>query len=449
MFDLVIHGGTLVAPDGMQPATLGITAGVIQAVAAPGESLPGRSNLNATGKYLLPGLVDAHAHIPGFFLSSRLDDFDSATRAAAAGGVTTVMLMPTEDPRTSTPEYFELKRQIGEKKSHVDFAIQALIGPRIECLKEMAALGPVSYEMFLAYGGNPDFVIGNDDYELQRLMELVRDVGGIAGVTPHSPSLIQRLTKIAKEEVEEPTVETFMSTRPVLSELLGISRALTAAHAAGTRIHMRALSTRSSVEICKRFKGLAEISTEVMSHHLLFTEADAIRFGAYGVIVPPLRPEAERQYLRQALRDGDIDMVVSDHSPCLREDKERGQEDIWVAPPGMPGFQTLCASALALIDDKDLTLPELVRHCAERPAKHFNIYPRKGALAVGSDADIVVLDPARQTHVRDADQYSKANYTTLAGRVVNGHIEQVLLRGRSIAADGKVENAPGGRFIRP
>ena len=449
MFDLVISGGTVIGPDGSAPARIGITDGTIKAVAGTNEPMQGAEQIDATGKYILPGLVDAHSHIPGFFLSTRLDDFDSATRAAAAGGVTTVMLMPTEDPRTSTPEYFQLKKEIGEKKSHVDFAIQGLVGPKSESIVEMAELGAVSFELFLAYGGNPDFVIGNDDFELQRVMEMVRDVGCIAGVTPHSPSLVQRLSKEAKEEVEHPTVETFAATRPPLSELLGISRALTAAHHTGTQVHMRALSTRSSVEIVTRFKELVRVTSEVMSHHLLFTDEDAKRFGPYGVIVPPLRPEKERAYLRGAVRAGEIDMVVSDHSPCLREDKERAHDDIWIAPPGMPGYQTLCASMLALIDENEITLQHLVRHCAERPARLFNLYPRKGVIAPGADADLVILDPARRTEVRDADQYSKADYTTLAGRSVTGLIEQVLLRGRTISREGKCDGAPGGRFVRP
>src|SRR5260370_20586153 len=244
--------------------------------------------------------------MPGFFWSTRRDDFEGARGAAAAGGVTTVMLMPTEDPRTSTPDYFQLKKEIGEKKSHVDFAIQALVGTSRESMEEMAGMGGVSFELFLAYGGNPDFVIGNDDFELQRVMQMVRDVGGIAGVTPHSPSLVRRLTKDAKEEVEHPTVETFAATRPPLSELLGISRALTAAHFTGTQVHVRALSTRSSVQIVARFKELVRVSSEVMSHHLLFTDEDARRFGPYGVIVPPLTLEGGRAHRPGALRSGDI-----------------------------------------------------------------------------------------------------------------------------------------------
>jgi len=115
----------------------------------------------------------------------------------------------------------------------------------------------------------------------------------------------------------------------------------------------------------------------------------------------------------------------------------------------MPGYQTLCASMLALIDDNELTLQQLVRHCAERPARLFNLYPKKGAIAPGADADLVIIDPSRAMEVRDSDQYSKADYTTLAGRTISCLIEQVLLRGRTISREGRCQGAPGGRFVRP
>ncbi len=132
MFDLVIRGGTVVTALGLNQATLGVADGVIKAVAPTDEVASGRLEVDATSRFILPGLVDAHVHIPGYLLSKRLDDFTSATTAAALGGVTTVMLMPTDDPRTATGSYFARKRTIGEEKSFVDFAIQALIGPLTE-----------------------------------------------------------------------------------------------------------------------------------------------------------------------------------------------------------------------------------------------------------------------------------------------------------------------------
>ena len=470
MFDLVIRGGSVVGPERAERADLGVTDGVIAAVSAPGEALEGQIDIDATDRLVLPGLVDAHAHIPGYILSHRFDDFRTATSAAALGGVTTVMLMPTDDPRTATADYFDRKRHCGEGQSLVDFAIQALIGPKTEqaVVEEMAARGAVSFELFLAYGGTPEFIIGNDDYELQRLMQLVHDVGGIVGVTPHSATLIAKLTALQKESqedyrrlessrrvdrserVEPPNpVELFALTRPTLSEALGIARACTVASETGTRIHLRALSSRRSIEMVRRFRDAVALSSEVMSHHLLFTDCDAVRFGPYGIIVPPLRTAAERDALRKAVKAAEIDMAVSDHSPALREDKELGWADIWQTPPGMPGLQTLFHSMLTLVDDGVLTLSDVVRVCAERPAACFGLYPRKGALLKGSDADIVILDTRQSMLIDDQCQQSKANYTTLKGRLVKGRIDSVYLRGELVAQDGQIVSRPTGRFVRP
>jgi dihydroorotase len=464
MFDLIIRGGTLVKAGGQEPATLAIANGVIKAVARPDDVMSGAQEVDASGRLIFPGLVDAHVHIPGYLLSTRLEDFPSATTAAALGGVTTLMLMPTDDPRTATGSYFLRKRSIGESHSYVDFAIQALIGPRSERedIDEMADLGAVSFELFLAYGGNPGFTIGHDDFELHRLMEAVRDVGGVVGVTPHSASLIAKITerqKLFEEtrkhrevfEKEKPRspVQVFSFTRPTLSEGLGIARACVVAAETGVKIHLRALSSSHSIGIANRFRDVVALSSEVMSHHLLFAAEEAYRLGPYGIIVPPIRTGDERDSLRRALRDGDIDMAVSDHSPVLREDKELGWADIWKTPPGMPGLQTLFASMLTLVEDGAMSVQDIVRCCAERPAAKFGLYPKKGALQVGSDADLIVVDPARPTLIDDTTQRSKANYTTLKGRMIRSRIESVYLRGKLVAHQDQLVSEPSGRFVRP
>jgi dihydroorotase len=464
MFDLLVRGGTVVSSDGLNRADIAIADGTIKAIAAQGEALAAATEIDAANKFILPGLVDAHVHIPGYLLRHRLDDFGSATEAAALGGVTTIMLMPTDDPRTVSASYFERKKWAGERDSFVDFAIQALVSPKTECreLEEMAALGPVSFEIFLAYGGNPAFVVANDDYELHRIMQRVHEVGGIVGVTPHSGSLIAKLTELEKQREAErrhldlrqrreapPPALSFAVTRPTLSEGLGITRACTVACETGTRVHLRSLSSQKSIDLVRRFRDAVALSTEVMSHHLLFADDEAVQMGPYGIIIPPIRTSNERDSLRAAVRSGEIDMVVSDHSPVLREDKELGWSDVWRTPPGMPGLQTLCMSMLALVDDGQISMPDIARSCAESPAKSFGLFPRKGALQVGSDADLIIVDGAERTLVTDSQQRSKADYTTLKGRTINGRIESVFLRGKLIARDGEVVSGPGGRFVRP
>ena len=448
MFDLAICNARLIRSTGTTDANIGITGGVVRAVVAPGETLVGRDQIDATDRVVLPGLIDAHVHIPGFLLSKHLDDFDTATRAAAAGGVTTIMLMPTDDPRTATPFYFRQKIESGAGNSHVDFAVQALAGPMTESVRELAELGAISFEIFLFYGGNPKFIVGADDYELVRIMRMIRDAGGITGVTPHSPTLNARLTQDYLQD-PCPDVRTIAATRPILSEVLGISRACAVSSELNAPIHIRAVSSAAGVAMTRRFRDTLTMSSEVMTHHLLFTSDDALRMGSYGVITPPLRSKNDRSAVQEAARAGEIDMVVSDHSPALRVEKEKGRIDIWKSPPGMTGLQTLCLSMLSLVDSGKLTMNDVVRLCCENPAKHFRLYPTKGAIEPGSDADIVFIDPNAVTLVEDKDQYSKANYTTFAGERVNGKIERVLLRGRTVYHNGRFVSTPAGRFVRP
>jgi dihydroorotase len=465
MFDLVIKGGLVVRPDESFVADIGISRGAIRTVERSDNPLSGETIVDATGKLVFPGIVDAHMHIPGYFLSSRLDNFDTATSAAALGGVTTIMIMPTEDPRTVTPSYFARKRRLGEQHSHVDFCIQAMVSPQTEReeIEEMAAMGAVSYEVFLAYGGNPSFVIGSDDYDLYRLLDLVRAVNGVAGITPHSPTLISHLTDLQKAcEAARPYrdqrrkakvlpsgVREFAATRPTLSEGLGITRACTVATETGTRIHLRALSSGRSVGLARRFKDAAPISTEVMTHHLLYTDIEAERFGPYGKIVPPIRSKAERDELRACIRDGRIDIVVSDHSPVLEVDKEDGWSDIWQALPGMPGLQTFFPSLMALVDDGALKLTDIARSAAAEPARLFGLAPRKGAIAVGADADLIIADPKKPVIVNEVSQRSRARYTQMRGRKVSASIESVYLRGKLLARADAIVAPTGGRFVAP
>lgn len=465
MLDLVIKGGLVVQPQEAFVADIGIAGGTIRTIRRAGDPLTAPTIVDATGKYVLPGIVDAHMHIPGYFLSKRFDDFASATSAAAIGGVTTIMIMPTEDPRTVTPAYFARKRRIGEEQSYVDFCIQAMISPQTEReeIEGMAAMGAISFELFLAYGGNPGFVIGNDDYELFRLLQLVKDVNGVAGITPHSVTLISKLTELqkacetarrykdprGKAKVLPSGVREFAITRPTLSEGLGITRACTVATETGTRLHLRALSSSRSVDLVHRFKNAAPLSSEVMTHHLLFTDSEAEAFGPYGKIVPPIRSKAERDHLRACIKDARIDMVVSDHSPVLEDDKEDGWSDIWQTLPGMPGLQTFFPGMMSLVEEGVLELTDIARSCAEQPARHFGIFPRKGALVEGADADVILANPNRPVLIDNVSQRSRARYTTMRGRRIRASIEAVYLRGVLLAQNDSLTTGPFGRFVGP
>jgi dihydroorotase len=448
MHEIVIIDGTVVTPATMAPATIGITNGAISAVVAPHEPLAGHTVITAGGKLILPGLIDAHVHIPGWLLSKSLDNFTTATQAAAAGGVTTVLLMPTDDPRTVSAGYFRMKIAAGINQSHVDFGIQAMATPWMEDLRGLADLGPVSYEVFLSYGGSPRFIVGADDYDLLRVMQMIKDVDGIAAITPHSPTLNNRLAQEHRED-PEPDVRTIAKTRPILSEALGMSRACTVARAIGSKIHIRSVSTKAGLDILRCFREHMALSCEAMSHHLVFQTTEAEAMGPYGVITPPIRHRDEQEHLVRGVASGEIDMVVSDHSPALKAEKEKGWKNIWDTPPGMTGLQTLIYSMLKLVDEKRLTLRDVARLCGEMPARKFGLFPRKGSISVGADADLIVLDPARACLIRDEDQLSRANYTTLAGYTASMTVDRVLLRGRTIYKNGSIVGPASGTFVKP
>jgi dihydroorotase len=320
------------------------------------------------------------------------------------GGVTTVMVMPTDKPMTETPAQFAEKRVLAEGRSHVDFALQALLGPDFSHVRPLAALGASSFEIFMGLL-EPKI---DDDAMLAAAFAAVRDAGGVAAVTP-------------------------------LVEARDVSRVVAAHRRAGGRVHLRQISSAAGVEA---MQGAASgLTSEVTPHNLWLTEEALARLGALAKVFPPLRPQADVDAVRAALRDGRISMVATDHAPHTPEEKAAGLER---APGGFPGVQTLLPLLLKLLD-----YPEIVRVACEEPARAFGLYPRKGTLRPGADADIAVVDPSRPMQIRDEDQQSKARHTPFHGWDAPATPVMTLLRGAVIARNGRVVAAPRGLHLKP
>jgi dihydroorotase len=444
MFDTLIRGADLVTPDGIGPKSIAIRDGRIAAIIPPGEEIDARDEIDAAGKLVMPGLVDAHVHLrePGF---EHKEDFPSGTMAAAAGGVTTLMDMPTDDPWTATVADFEHKRDLLKNRIHVDVALQAAVGPQHNQIEALAKLGAISFEIFLA-GGRPDFQV-NEDGDFRDLLQAINGVGGVAGITAGDPDLIARLSNEIKASGRH-DIAAFNAVRPPLSEVTGVERACAMAADTGARIHFRQISCGASVDILTRFVDHGTISSEVTPHNLLLTDEDAARLGPFGAVIPPLRPKVDCGALRNALRNGIIDIVATDHAPHLVAEKERGRDDIWQVAPGLPGLQTFSAVMFELVAQGAISLSDMVRACAEQPARLFGLYPQKGTLAVGSDADLVIVDQNTTNTITDDDQLSKAGWTPFAGLTTQGCIERVILRGRTICLDAKPIGTPTGVFLK-
>lgn len=443
MLDLLVHRGLVVGEDGIAERSIGISNGRVAALIGSGEAPAARETIDARGRLVLPGLVDAHVHFrePGL---THKEDFLSGSAAAAAGGVTTVMVMPTDNPLTSTPEAFVDKRRTAEGRCHVDFALQAGLGTDTGSVRRLADLGAVSFELFQT--GAPQPLTVDDPAALLRCLDAVRDVDGIVGITPGSASLLTHYADLARK-VHGGARAAHAAAWPPEVEAMGIAQACLAASLAKARIHLRQVSTAAGVAALATL-ARSRVTAEVTPHNLVLDATALDRLGPVAKVAPPLRPMLDVEAVRRALSDGTIDIVATDHAPHTPEEKAAGESDIWLAPGGFPGVQTWLPLMLRLVAMGVIDYTRLVSTCAATPARIFGLYPRKGALQPGSDADLVLLNPTRSLRIDDADQLSKARRSPFHGLDAPATPELALLRGRVIMRDGRPVGPPSGLFVR-
>ncbi|GAB2899793.1 dihydroorotase [Paraburkholderia jirisanensis] len=441
MFDLLLRGATVVNATGMLRADLGVSGGRVAALLAPQTEAAARVERRVDGCFLLPGLVDAHVHLrePGL---THKEDFVSGTRAAAAGGVTTLLDMPTDEPWTDSADTLADKIQLAAGRLHVDVGFQIALRRAVQHaeLAAMRALGTVSCEVFTA--DVPGDYLHAQQSELVCALRMLREFDVLAGVSPGDQSLLDAAP--AGRDVA-----AFVASRPPLAEASGIARAVLAAAETGARVHVRQTNSALGIATWRRMRDLADVSIETTPQCLLFTADDYARHGANLKASPPMRAEHDRVALLAALRDGLIDIVATDHAPHTKAEKAASYERFADVPGGMPGVQTLLATMLHFVETGDIDLPALVRMCAANPAQRFGLGASKGALAPGCDADILVLDPAQYTSLTDAGQLSRAAYTPFAGMQVRGRLTEVYLRGEPVHRDQQPSAAfpPTGKVI--
>ncbi len=444
MLDTLISGGRIATATGLVEADLGLREGRIAALLRPGEAATARQVVSAAGLLVLPGLVDAHVHFrdPGL---THKEDFGSGTAAAAAGGVTTALVMPTDLPPTRSAADLAAKRAAAAGRLHGDVGLQGLAvegGP----IAALAAAGAVSIEVFL--GDMPPALMPRDDAALAAIAQACRSSGIVLGINPADDAVIAaaeaRLLTLRPRPASDPL--DFFHSRPPASEARGIQRAL--ALAAGAALHLRQITCRDSLALLRqaRERGL-DVTAETMPHYLLLDETEIRRQGPFAKILPPLRQDADRAALWDALRDGTLDMVATDHAPHALAEKLPGLTDIWAAPGGFPGVQTLLPLMLDAVAAGRIGWSDLIRLCCEAPARRFGLWPRKGQLAAGADADFVLVDPSRGDVIRNADQLSRAGRTPFDGWAVTGWPVETWLRGVCVMRGGTQQGSCLGAVL--
>ncbi len=445
--DLLITNGEIVRPSGVTREDVGVEHERIAFLGPPGQAPAASRSIDARGLLVLPGLVDPHVHMrdPG---ATHKEDFASGTRAAAAGGFTTVLCMPNVTPPVLDEAGFEASLEAGERMAVVDFGIQAAVGPsNLGLIPALWRRGISSFEIFMADA--PEALRLEGSAELYEAFRMIHHCGGIAGVFPGDQSLVThalcRFRAAGRTDWRIPC-----EARSPLTEALGISRAVLLAQAAGARIYLRQASTREGVRLLQTAKAErpGAVFGEVTPHHLFLTTEVLLKDGAFAYMLPPLRGPEHLDMLWEALLAGTLDAVGSDHAPHALSEKEHSRDDPWTAPPGTPGLETTLPLLLDAAHRKKISLWRLVEVCAEAPAHIFGIHPRKGALALGSDADIVLVDPNREVIVQGDHLHTKARSSPFEGWRLRGTPVMTIVRGHVVMEDGRiVDTPPAGEFI--
>jgi dihydropyrimidinase len=450
-FDVIVKGGALVDATNVVQGDLCIRDGKVQAVVRDAAPEQAARVVDARGCYVLPGMLDAHVH-PIY-----ADSMESLSLSAAHGGITTLIhfigsgnfIAWGAKPEWSLADSIEHFRAEGETTSYLDFAFHAAIAQADDHRKTIpaaVALGVTSFKMFLAYKSRGMML---SDDQMMEAMEIMRDTGALAMVHAESGCAIdyleQKLIAAGKTAAEH-----YLPSRPNTLEEEATFRASAFARVARCPLYVVHMSCREAIAVTTQAKATGQaVFAETCPHYLVLTDEAVRRHGANFKIGPPLRTQDDVEALWAAVREGYVDVIASDHGAHPPEAKRRGADDIFAAPFGVPGSETLLPLMYHFgVHEGRIPITRLVELLAERPAKIFGLHPTKGTWQVGADADLVLLDAKGSTTITAGTQHSRAGYTAYEGMEVHGRVVQTIQRGRTVFERGTLAAKPGwGRFL--
>lgn len=451
MHTLLRHG-LVVNADGRRRADVLVDG---ERIADLGPDLPSAADrvIDCAGRLIFPGGVDAHTHLDmpmGDLRTS--DDFETGTIAAACGGTTTVIDYATQSPGGTLRAAVDGWMARAAGRAVIDFGFHVCVAdlrPRVEAeLDELLAFGVSSFKLFMAYPGR----LMLDDGAIFRVLRKTAANGGLVCLHAENGWVIDVLVRAALA-AGQAAPRFHAATRPPPVEAEAVQRGIALAEMAGAPIYIVHLSSAPAMDQVSeaRGRGVAVLAETCPQYLCLSDELyDAPGFdGARFVMSPPLRPAAMQDALWRGLATGDLSVVATDHCPFLLADKARGRDDFSRIPNGAPGIE----HRLALLYDAGvhagrLSLERFVDVVAAAPARIFGLYPKKGIVATGADADLVVFDPAGSTTISAATHHMRVDYNPYEGRRLAGAIDLVMARGEVVCSHGRFVGTPGrGRFL--
>src|SRR6187399_1730579 len=388
--DLILTGGKVVSPDAVIDASVAIKDGKILVVGAAGAMPQARETVDVSGMHVLPGAIDVHVHFrdPGY---PQKEDFASGTIAAAFGGVTTVFDMPNTIPTVGTPEALAAKHKMASEKAHIDFGLYAVLGEdSIERVPALIETGVIGFKLYMGntFGKIPSPSTG----AMLEAFEVVAPTGKRVSLHAETNSIMERReTRMRDAGRLDPLAH--LAARPAVVAIEAVSRAAILAEWTGARIHILHISSAEELRPLREAKARGvDITGETCPQYLFLSSDDYARLGGIIRVNPPVREARNQAPLWAALADGAIDLIATDHAPHAPAEKTRN--DIWTVDCGFPGVETQMPLMLTAVNDGRMSISDYVRWSAFNPARHWGLYPRKGAIQPGSDADLALIDLA-------------------------------------------------------
>jgi allantoinase len=448
MSTLLVSGGLLVDELSVRRADLLVQDGQVLAILQPGHGRRADEVLDASGLHVLPGVVDTHVHFnePG---RTDWEGFLTGSTAAAAGGTTTVCDMPLNcHPPTLDARALALKRSAIVDQALIDYALWGgLVPESLPHAGELQRGGVIGVKAFVCDSGLAEYPHLDEFSELEA-MQTCADLGLLLALHVEDHAETGRLGQLARAEGRRGALD-WARSRPPSSEVEAVRRSLEMAGETGARLHFVHISTAGAARLIAAARAAGQdVSVETCPHYLCLDESDLQRLGTLGKCAPPLRSRDDVEDLWQALFDGAIDWIASDHSPCPPSMK--ATDDIWAAWGGLGGVQTLLPSLLTEgVHKRGMSLPKLVSLTAGNPSRRLGLYPRKGVLDPGSDADLVLVDLEKPWTLQHAHLRTRWPINPFVGRTLTGQVQATLVRGTVVWRDGAARVAPGfGQPVR-
>ena len=449
--DLLIANGILVDHNGMVQADLVVHGEKIMGIFSPGINPQAEEVIDAKGMLVLPGVIDSHVHFnePG---RETWEGFETGSKSAAAGGITTFIDMPlNSSPCTLNASELRRKVEKGGKHSVVDFGLWGGATPEnIDHLEELAQGGVLGFKAFMSNSGIDEFQHIHDG-DLVEILHGLGKMNQVLGLHAENEALTSHLSKRLKSAGRTDR-KAYLESRPPLAEEEAVHRALFLAQqsAPETCLHFLHTTLSSNIEAIDRARKMGlKVTVETCPHYLTLAGKDFLDLGPVAKCAPPIRTEQEVEALWKSVENGLVDVIGSDHSPCTLDLKEKGNENIWEAWGGISGLQTMLPLLFSEgIVKRKLSPSKMVRMLSFNPARLFGLYPRKGVLQPGSDADLVLLDPEKKWTVKKEDLFYKNRHSPFIGKTIIGAVELTILRGKVVYRKGEIIASPGaGRFL--